>query len=144
MFACPLIEPPLDDFPASYNGHSKTEDNQEEPQLMMKLLQVPKLGKHAEAKAAFDAGASVCSIIPTRGGNGAMERIGAAAPTLASLEWVLEYGVAIGRGRVFADLWALERFDSCRCSPERRARLRVINETQRIPAPILCDCATRG
>lgn len=93
---------------------------------------------------ACDAGASVCSVIPTRGGNGAMEAIGAVKPTLTALESVVEYGVAIGRGRVFADLWALERFYDCRCSPERARRLREMNQRQTIPAPILCDCTIRN
>ena len=92
---------------------------------------------------AFDAGASVCSVIPTRGGNGAMEAIGAVKPTLTALESVVEYGVAVGRGRVFADLWELERFYDCRCSPQRADRLRNMNQSQHIPAPILCDCTTR-
>jgi hypothetical protein len=92
---------------------------------------------------AFDAGASVCSVIPTRGGNGAMEAIRAKPPGLAALESVVEYGVAMGRGRVFADLWDVQRFYTCRCSPHRAERLREMNQTQRIAAPILCDCATR-
>jgi radical SAM enzyme (TIGR01210 family) len=92
---------------------------------------------------AFDAGASVCSVIPTRGGNGAMEAVAATPPPLTALESVLEYGVVAGRGRVFADLWDVERFYSCRCSPERAARLRAMNRTQRIATPVLCDCATR-
>jgi radical SAM enzyme (TIGR01210 family) len=93
--------------------------------------------------AAFDAGAAVCSVIPTRGGNGAMEAVGAVPPPLTALESVLEYGVAIARGRVFADLWELQRFYTCGCSPARAERLRVMNRTQRIPPPILCDCTAR-
>jgi uncharacterized Fe-S cluster-containing MiaB family protein len=92
---------------------------------------------------AFDAGAGVCSVIPTRGGNGAMELIGAEPPRLAALESAVEYGIASGRGRVFADLWDVQRFHTCRCSPHRADRLRAMNETQRIPSPVLCDCATR-
>jgi radical SAM enzyme (TIGR01210 family) len=92
---------------------------------------------------AFDAGVSVCSVIPTRGGNGAMEALGTMPPSLLSLESVLEYGVTLGRGRVFADLWNVERLFACRCSPARAGRLRAMNATQRIPSPILCDCATR-
>ena len=92
---------------------------------------------------AFGAGASVCSVIPTRGGNGAMEAVGGAPPDLAALESVVEYGVLTGRGRVFADVWDAERFFTCRCSAERAARLRVMNRTQRIPLPVVCDCATR-
>lgn len=92
---------------------------------------------------AFDAGASVCSVIPTRGGNGAMEALGALPPPLVALESVLEYGMAVGRGRVFADLWNIERLLVCRCSAARVERLRTMNATQRIPGSILCDCATR-
>jgi uncharacterized Fe-S cluster-containing MiaB family protein len=93
--------------------------------------------------AAVDAGAGVCVVIPTRGGNGAMELIGATMPRLTALESVVEYGIVSGGGRVFADLWDIERFYSCRCSPDRAARLRVMNRTQRIPPPILCDCTAR-
>jgi len=93
--------------------------------------------------AAFDAGATVCSVIPTRGGNGVMEAVGAVPPLLTALESVLEYGVTIARGRVFADLWDLQRFYTCACSPARAERLRAMNRTQRIPPPILCDCTAR-
>jgi len=93
---------------------------------------------------AFDAGASVCSVIPTRDGNGAMAAVGAVPPPLTALESVVEYGVVSGRGRVFADLWEVERFFTCRCSADRATRLRMMNQTQRIPAPIVCDCAIRG
>jgi uncharacterized Fe-S cluster-containing MiaB family protein len=90
---------------------------------------------------AFDAGAGVCSIIPTRSGTGAMAGSGVLPPTLTALESVVEYGVALRRGRVFADLWDVDRLTTCRCSPARTARLRTMNDTQRIPPPILCDCA---
>src|SRR5207245_1422045 len=66
---------------------------------------------------AFDQGAAVCSLIPTRGGNGAMEALAAAGqfapPSLASMEAALEYGVRLGRDRVFLDLWDVERFCTC-------------------------------
>jgi len=94
--------------------------------------------------AAFDAGATVCSVIPTRGGNGVMEAMAAELPGLAALESVVEYGVVIGQGRVFADLWDIERFFTCHCSAQRAERLRFINRTQRVPAPIVCDCGARG
>lgn len=58
---------------------------------------------------AFDVGIECCVVIPTRQGNGAMERLvehGAFAPPgLASLEEVLDYGISLRRGRVFVDLW---------------------------------------
>jgi len=97
--------------------------------------------------AAFECGATVCSLIPTRAGNGAMERLAAAGdfapPHLSSLEAAQEYGLGLKRGRVFADLWDIERFYSCDCSPARAARLDVMNRTQAVPPPIVCDrCAT--
>ena len=91
---------------------------------------------------AFDAGASVCCVIPTRGGNGAMEALVAsgdyAPPTLASLEAVQEYGLSLGRGRVFADLWDIETFFTEPCSAARAARLAEMNRTQHLPPPVVC------
>src|SRR5262249_6318042 len=96
---------------------------------------------------AFDCGASVCSLIPTRAGNGAMESLTATGefvpPSLDSLESVLEYGLELRAGRVFADLWDIERLIRCAaCSPARIARLRTMNATQVIPESIRCsNCA---
>lgn len=91
----------------------------------------------------FDAGASVCSLIPTRAGNGAMEALAAAGewapPSLRSLEAAQEYGLGQGRGRVFSDLWDIEAFSTCDCSPARASRLGVMNGSQRIPPPVVCD-----
>lgn len=89
--------------------------------------------------------AAVMSVIPTRGGNGAMEALGDAyqTPRLPALEAVIEYGLSMKRGRVFADVWDLERFYDCACSPARANRLRAMNRTQRIPLPVTCACATR-
>ncbi|HLV78749.1 MAG TPA: hypothetical protein VKT32_00665, partial [Chthonomonadaceae bacterium] len=96
--------------------------------------------------AAFDSGARVCCLIPTRAGNGAMEALivsgDFAPPRLTSLEAAQEYGLRLGRGRVFADLWDIERFFTCACSPARAARLEAMNRTQAIPPPIVCGlCA---
>ena len=96
---------------------------------------------------AFDAGASCCSVIPTRSGNGIMDELERAGlfhpPSLASLETVLARGIAIGRGRVFADLWDLERFYDCpRCGPERRTRLEQMNYRQEVLPPVACSCGT--
>lgn len=89
---------------------------------------------------AFDCGATACSVIPTRGGNGALEALGGAfaPPALASLERVVEYGVSRGLGRVFADLWDVERLSACECSPARAARVRHMNREQRLPDPVCC------
>ena len=92
---------------------------------------------------AFDCGATVCSLIPTRPGNGAMESLKAAGeftpPTLASLEAVLEYGLGCRAGRVFADLWDVETFIRCpECSDRRIRRIREMNATQHVPATLQC------
>ena len=92
--------------------------------------------------AAFDSGAEVCCIIPTRAGNGAMEALAAsgeyAPPTLPSLEAVQEYGLGRKQGRVFADLWDIEKFYTCACSPARAARLAEMNRTQTPMPPVVC------
>jgi hypothetical protein len=89
---------------------------------------------------AIECGAVACSVIPTRAGNGAVEAIGDAyqKPSLAALERVLEYGLSRGRARVFADLWDVERFFDCTCSPQRSERLSTMNRTQRIAPPLAC------
>lgn len=96
---------------------------------------------------AFAAGASVCCVIPTRTGNGAMESLLASGdyspPTLSSLETVQEYGLDLGRGRVFADLWDIERFFTCACSPRRADRLADMNRTQMMLPSVVCErCKT--
>lgn len=98
---------------------------------------------------AFDAGADCCSVVPTRGGNGIMDRLAGnglfAPPSLASIEHVLETGIALGRGRVFMDVWDLERFYDCPdCGPARRARLVEMNNTQAVLPPVRCACGTEG
>jgi radical SAM enzyme (TIGR01210 family) len=97
---------------------------------------------------AFDAGVECCVVIPTRAGNGAMEELERqghfAPPSLDSLEEVLDYGIGLRRGRVFADLWDAARLYSCeRCGPTRAARLGAMNRTQQPAAPIPCPCGGR-
>ncbi len=62
---------------------------------------------------AQGCGSDPVIVIPTRAGNGAMERLirsgDFSIPSLSLLERVVEYGVKRGRGRVFGDLWDLER-----------------------------------
>jgi radical SAM enzyme (TIGR01210 family) len=95
---------------------------------------------------AFDQGARCCSVIPTRAGNGIMERLERerrfAPPVLGSLESVLEQGIALQRGRVFVDLWDAERFATCRqCASERIERMHKMNLHQRVEPPVSCDCS---
>jgi hypothetical protein len=94
---------------------------------------------------AADCGAGACSVIPTRGGNGAMEALGdeVERPGLPALEAVIEYGLSRGDLRVFADLWDIERFFDCACSLARAERLRTMNRTQRPAEPVVCGCDAR-
>jgi radical SAM enzyme (TIGR01210 family) len=92
---------------------------------------------------AMECGATVAALIPTRFGNGALEALAErgefSPPRLATLEAAAGYGVGLGRGRVFADLWDLERFADCPdCFPERAARLHAMNLRQEIPVRIRC------
>ncbi len=91
---------------------------------------------------AFGQGVECCVIIPTRAGNGAMERLHErgefCCPRVRSLEEVLEYGIGLKAGRVFADLWDIERFYTCACDPARRRRLDEMNRTQRLAGAVEC------
>lgn len=92
---------------------------------------------------AFDCGATAVSLIPTRGGNGAMEALAREGqfrpPSLATLEQAVAYGVGLKRGRVFADLWDLQRVKpACACSAARLERLHAINLGQALLEPIAC------
>ena len=84
---------------------------------------------------AFDCGANTISLIPTRSGNGALESLSArgefAPPRPETLESALAYGIQLGRGRVFADTWDLEKLEpnAIRCS-SLRARLEHANQEQ--------------
>ena len=97
---------------------------------------------------AFDCGATVAALIPTRfghPGHGALRTLGEqghfSPPKLATLESALAAGIALGRGRVFADLWDLERFSDCpRCFAARAERLRIMNLTQTVPLLPPCEC----
>ena len=93
---------------------------------------------------AFDCKATAAVLVPTRAGNGALEALAErgefSPPRLATLEAAAAYGVGLGRGRVFADLWDIERLADCaRCFPARAARLREMNMRQEVPAPAPCE-----
>jgi hypothetical protein len=95
------------------------------------------------AEFAFGCGASAVTLIPTRGGNGAMERLREsgefAPPTLAMLEAAQAGALALRGGRVFADTWALEPFADCpECFPARRERLDRVNLAQSDEPPVRC------
>ncbi|MFN3651961.1 MAG: radical SAM protein [Armatimonadota bacterium] len=98
---------------------------------------------------AFDCGAAVAALIPTRAGNGAMETLQAAGeftpPSLRSLELCAEYGLRLGRGRVLADLWDVEQFARCpHCASARIERLGAMNRTQAVPPAVGCAACGAG
>jgi archaeosine synthase beta-subunit len=95
---------------------------------------------------AFECGATAVSLIPTRPGNGALEALGVVRPTLADLEGALERALQRAPGRVFADLWNLDRFANCpSCFAARQDRLRRMNLEQRASPMLVCaECGDPG
>ena len=94
---------------------------------------------------AFSFGVEVCSVIPVRSGNGALDRMALdgyfGEPSIYSLEQVLDYGLGLKKGLVFADLWDLERFSTCKtCFGSRKERLMQANLTQKPVKPLSCNC----
>jgi radical SAM enzyme (TIGR01210 family) len=99
---------------------------------------------------AFACGASVVSLIPTRPGNGALEVLASDGmfepPALRDLEDALDRALASRpAGRVFADLWDLERLAACRaCFADRRERLRLTNLEQGVSPAVHCERCCAG
>ena len=94
---------------------------------------------------AFEVGVNSCIIIPVRSGNGAMEELESKgyfeAPDIKSIEKVVEYGIRLKKGNVFADLWDIERFSKCnKCHNERMNRLNHINLSQVLLPVVSCSC----
>jgi radical SAM enzyme (TIGR01210 family) len=94
---------------------------------------------------AFSSGVNCCTIIPVRGGNGAMDFLMGkgdfSLPNIRSLETVLEYGIGLKSGRVFADVWDLGLFSTCdKCLENRTDRLVRMNLNQKIFPAVECEC----
>ena len=94
---------------------------------------------------AFSVGVECCTIIPVRAGNGVMdllmERGDFSIPDIRSLEKVLEYGISLNAGRVFADIWDLDLFSNCKkCFNQRVSRLTAMNLSQKIADQVSCQC----
>lgn len=94
---------------------------------------------------AFSVGVECCTIIPVRAGNGAMDLLmengDFSLPDIHSLETVLEYGIGLNTGRVFADVWDLDLFSNCKkCINQRTDRLTAMNLSQRIASRVTCIC----
>ena len=94
---------------------------------------------------AFDSGVSSCTVIPVRAGNGAMDLLAQQGkfekPSLDSLEEVLEYGISLGAGQVFADTWDLQLFSQCeQCLDARSRRIIEMNLHQKVLEKVSCYC----
>jgi hypothetical protein len=97
---------------------------------------------------AFSSGIECCTIIPVRAGNGIMDKLMDKGdfnlPEIYSLEKVLEYGIGLKKGRVFADTWDLGLFSKCEeCTKKRTERLVEMNLTQKIVHNIECKCTAK-
>jgi hypothetical protein len=99
---------------------------------------------------AFACDATAASLIPTRGGNGAMETLAASGqfviPQLALIEDAMSYGLRLRRGRVFVDLWDLQKGSECsQCFAARVDRLQSMNLSQLDRNVVACDlCGGRS
>jgi len=96
---------------------------------------------------AFEVGVECCTVIPVRAGNGAMDILmkndDFSLPMLSSLEKVLEYGIGLSSGRVFADVWDLELFSDCdKCFDARQNGLMAMNLSQQNVDHIVCKCTS--
>lgn len=89
---------------------------------------------------AIECRASVIALIPTRFGNGALEKLAERGefrpPKLATLEAAFDRSLGLvsqsrSSSRVFADLWDLGQFSDCEhCLPSRMERLKKMNFNQ--------------
>ena len=99
---------------------------------------------------AFDAGASIVSLIPVHAGNGAMDQLARQGawrpPDLEEVEDAFDAIVARGRGRVLLDPWDLDRLLPCAvCAPARRQRVAAMNLGGQVLERVRCDaCARRA
>jgi hypothetical protein len=106
----------------------------------------------ASVRAALAAGASFVSVIPVRGGNGALEELGRRGawrpPTLGDLEAALEGGLeaAAGSGAVVAaDLWDAHHCAPCpACAAARLERLERLNLRGLSEPPVACPACGSG
>jgi radical SAM enzyme (TIGR01210 family) len=96
------------------------------------------------AEHALAQGATRVSLIPVRGGNGAMEALRGSGdfipPSLSQLEETLESCLSLD-GIVTADLWDARRFAHCsECADARIGRLNLMNRTGRVGPKVACSC----
>lgn len=98
---------------------------------------------------AMERGAAHVSLIPVRGGNGALEALARAgdfvSPTLGQLEEALDQSVEVGPAVVTADLWDAHALPACpECRNRRLARLSRMNLTGRREPRVSCRSCSPG
>ncbi len=98
---------------------------------------------------AARCGADVISIIPVRGGNGALDALaaeGAWSPVgLDQVEEVLERALGLTDAIVLVDLWDIARVARCSaCVLARRARLDEMNRLGHGVPPVACSRCAHG
>lgn len=96
------------------------------------------------AAYASERGAAHVSLIPVRGGNGALDTLARSGefvpPTLVQLEEALERSMEIKGVVATADLWDVERLARClECFQPRRERLARMNLTGRRELAVPCE-----
>ena len=98
---------------------------------------------------AFQIGVQCCAVIPTRRGNGAIDQLGEegwfSEPQLRSLEQVMDLGLRHSEpgGRLFVDLWDVDRFEACdHCRRDRVQRMERMNRMQAHVPHISCEKCT--
>jgi len=99
------------------------------------------------AEFAFSCGAAVVSLIPTRAGNGAMERLQETGeftpPGIPNLEQAFERALDLKAGRVFADIWDIDKMPGCQvCREQRTQRLQAMNLAQTCLPAIRCSACS--
>ena len=99
---------------------------------------------------AFTCCATAVSLLPTRAGNGAVDALATfglfSPPARRVVEDAFAYGIALEKGRVFVDLWDIDRVACCPdCRGERVERLRRMNFAQEVLEPVQCEmCGGRS
>jgi len=101
---------------------------------------------------AIAQGAEVVTIIPVRGGNGALEELQARGEwrpvQLALLEDAFDLALEAPASIVQVDVWDLHRWSECEtCAPRRAARLRRMNLDGKLRPRVEgkdCDSSLRG
>ncbi|MEI8018399.1 MAG: radical SAM protein [Schlesneria sp.] len=151
---------------AGLNKRMTVEDFNKAAQMLIKnqiavrtflLLKPPGLDEESgidwafrSIKHAVEIGVGCISMIPTRSGNGLMERLEAdgkfSPPRIQSMERILEQGLKYVQTtspttRVFMDVWDAARFFDCqKCGPARIDRIQRMNHSQQIEPAIECHC----